>query len=378
MKRRTFLGTLGAGVIAGAAAEASQDSENSAAAIYRRGYSIDAMCFSMEPPPLAFVQYLRPDKIEALRTSGITAMAMNMTSFYDELKQADSLFAAIQDRIATWDSIVAEHRDVFMKVTNMAELDEAKRTGRVGFIFCFQMASPFGWDLGKLETFVESGVRQIQLADGRRNYIADTCWEKSNAGLSAFGFEVIEAFNRLGVITDLSHVGEQSALDAILHSQEPVIFSHSGCFELCPHPRNVSDRNIRAMAERGGVFCVYNQSGWLTTDPVISMDHFVAHLEHIINIGGEDSVGVGTDQDAVDMTAVRPTEVEDHQRGFERRRKDFPQLTWTVRHMRVPELSHPKRLLHLAEALEARRYPARRIEKILGGNYARVFREVVG
>ncbi len=57
------------------------------------------------------------------------------------------------------------------------------------------MASPFGWDLGKLETFVESGVRQIQLADGRRNFIADTCWETSNVGLSAYGFEVIEAFN---------------------------------------------------------------------------------------------------------------------------------------------------------------------------------------
>lgn len=224
MKRRAFLGTFG-GALAGATVRGSQATGDSAAAIYQRGYSIDAMCFSAEAPPLSYVQYLRPEKIEALRTSGITAMAMNMTSFYDELKQADSLFAAIQDRITTWDGIVAEHSDVFMKVTNMAELDEAKQAGLVGFIFCFQMASPFGWDLGKLEAFVQGGVRQIQLADGRRNYIADTCWEKSNAGLSAYGFEVIEAFNRLGVITDLSHVGEQSALDAILHSREPVIFS---------------------------------------------------------------------------------------------------------------------------------------------------------
>lgn len=97
-----------------------------------------------------------------------------------------------------------------------------------------------------------------------------------------------------------------------------------------------------------------------------------------MHLGGEDSVGVGTDQDAVDMTAVRPSEVEDHQRGFERRRQEFPQLTWTVRHMRVPELSHPKRLLHLVQALEQKRDPASRIEKIIGGNYARVFHEVVG
>jgi membrane dipeptidase len=378
MKRREFLETVGAAALARPGFPRASQSEESAESLYRRAYAIDAQCFSMEAPPHSFVQYLRPDKIEALRTSGITAMAMNMTSFYDELSKADSLFQAIQDRITTWDVIVADHSDVFLKVTNVAELEEAKRSGRVGFIFCFQMASPFGWDLSKLETFVGRGVRQIQLADGRRNFIADTCWERSNAGLSAFGFEVIESFNRLGVVTDLSHVGEQSALDAILHSREPVIFSHSGCFELCPHPRNVSDRNIRAMAERGGVFCVYNQSGWLTKDPEISIDHFIAHVEHVIGVAGEDHVGVGTDQDAVDMTAVRPTEVADHQRSFERRVKDYPQLTWTVRHMRVPELSHPKRLLHLAQALERKGYASGRIEKILGGNYVRVFREVVG
>jgi membrane dipeptidase len=106
------------------------------------------------------------------------------------------------------------------------------------------------------------------------------------------------------------------------------------------------------------------------------MDTFIAHLEHVI--GGEDSVGVGTDQDAVDMTAVRPGEAEAHQRSFDARVKRFPQLTWKVRHMRVPELSHPKRLLHLARALEQKGYPAARIEKIIGGNYARVFKEVVG
>jgi len=373
MRRREFLGAMGAATLSPTASP-----QESAETLYERAYAIDAMCFSAEPPPERYAQYLRAEKVEALRSSGMTAMAMNMTSFYDELSNAESLFGAIQDRITRWDAVVSDHPDVFMKVTSSAELADAKRSGRVGFIFCFQMASPFGWDLGKLETFVERGVRQIQLADGRRNFIADTCWEKSNAGLSRYGFEVIEAFNRLGVLTDLSHVGEQSALDAILHSQEPTLFSHSGAFSLCPHPRNVSDRNIRAMAERGGVFCVYNQSGWLTMDPEVSIDHFIAHLEHVINLAGEDHVGVGTDQDVVDMTAARPNEVEAHNRSFARRAKDFPQLTWTVRHMRVPELSHPRRLLHLAQALVRRRYPAGRIEKILGGNYARVFREVVG
>jgi membrane dipeptidase len=240
------------------------------------------------------------------------------------------------------------------------------------------MSAPFGWDLAKLRTFAELGVRQIQLADGSRNYLVDSCWEQTNAGLSRFGHQAVEAFADLGILVDLSHVGERSSLDAILASPNPVIYSHSGCLPLCPHPRNVSDRNVRALADRGGVFCVYNQSGWLTQDPEITIDHFIAHLAHVINLGGEDAVGVGTDQDAVDMTAMRPTEAADHNRSFERRRQEYPQLAWEIRHMRVPELSHPRRLLHLAEALEARGYRPETIEKILGGNYVRVFREVVG
>ena len=294
------------------------------------------------------------------------------------MRTVDCIFLEAQKMIREWDTFVADHSDVFMKVTNIAQLKEAKRSGKVGFIYNFQMAAPFGWDLEKLKTFYGMSVRQIQLIGGRRNYLADSCWEPANAGLSKYGYEVVEAFNDLGIIVDLSHVGEQSALDVITASKEPVIFSHSGCYALCPHPRNVSDRNIRAMAEQGGVFCVYNQSGWLTKDPTISMDHYIAHVEHVINIAGEDHVAMGTDQDAVDMSAMRPGEVQRHNASFDRRRKEYPQLDWEIKHMRIPELSHPMRLLHLAQALHRKGYKVRTIEKIIGGNYVRVFKEVVG
>lgn len=377
LDRRHFLTTLAASFVAGGAsvslAAQSLDDE-SPEAIYARVASVDAQCFAAAPPR-TYVQYLTDDKVAALRTSGITALAMNMTANYAELSLESSLFEAVRMRIETWDRFVADHADVFRKVVTAADLRATKQSGHVGFIYCFQMSAPFGWDLGKLATYAGMGVRQIQLVDGRRNYLVDSCWEKANAGLSAFGHEAVAAMNDLGVIVDLSHVGEQSALDAIEASRKPVIFSHSGCYALCPHPRNVSDRNIRAMADRGGVFCVYNQSGWLTTDSTISIDHYLAHVEHVIDIAGEDHVGVGTDQDAVDMTAMRPDEAARHQATFERRRAEFPQLTWQVRHMRVPELSHPKRFLHLAQAMHARGYPTRRIEKILGGNYVRVFGE---
>ncbi len=379
MKRREFLGGLGAGALVASAtrlkAKPVEPATETAEEIYKRSYVTDALCFGAAPPR-TYVPYLTDSKIDALRTSGITALSMCMSS--GASKKVDNLFAEIQANIEKWDAFVAEHSDVFLKVTSAALLDEAKRTGKVGFIYNLQQTCSFGWNLERLKSLKELDVRQIQLSYNQRNFSADGCYEKTNAGLSRYGFDVIEAFNENRILLDLAHVGEQSALDAILFSKDPMIFSHSGCHAIAPHPRNVSDRNIKAMADKGGVFCVYNQSGWLTKDPVISMDHYIQHVERVINLGGEDHVAMGTDGDAVDMTAMRPDEVERHQASFERNRKYFPELDWDVKHMRVPELSHPKRLLHLAQALQKKGYKARTIEKIIGGNYVRVFKEVVG
>lgn len=382
MNRRQFLGVVGAGAVtrvararAGARPRVRAPQVEAPEQIYRHAYATDAQCFGAAPPR-TYVPYLTDDKIAALRTSGITALAMCMTVASDP--KIESEFSAVKDVIQKWDAFVAKHPDVFLKVVRGADLDEAKRSGRVGFIYNFQNTTPFGYDLDKLEVFVGLGVRQIQLGHDRRNYVADSGRELTNAGLSRFGFEVVEALNAHRVMVDLSHVGDQSGLDAILASKAPVVFSHSGCYALCPHPRNVRDRNIKALSDRGGVFCVYDQTAWLTKDPTISIDHYLAHVEHVIRIGGEDHVAMGTDGDAVDMTAMRPDEVERHQKSFDEDVKVFPQLTWKVRHMRVPELSHPKRLLHLAQALHRKGYKAATIEKIIGGNYVRVFTEVVG
>ena len=345
------------------------------AAIYRRAYAIDAQCFAGQAPA-GNVPFLTPSKVEALRTSGITALGWCVSTGTDP--KAATPYLAVKEVIEKWDAFIAQHSDVLMKVVTSAQLDQAKKSGKVGLIYNFQHPDCFGGSLAQLKTYVDMGVRQMQLVHNRRNFIADTCQELTNAGLSTFGREVVEALNAQRVLIDLSHAGELSSLETVLQSTAPVLYSHSGCFALCPHPRNVSDRNIKAVADKGGLFCVYNQSGWLTRDPVISMDHYLAHVKRVIDLTGEDHVGMGTDQDAVDMTAMRPDEVTRHQRTFDADFKTFPYLTWKVRHMRVPELSHPHRLLHLSEALVTAGYTPRVVEKILGGNYARLFRDVVG
>ena len=245
MKRRDFLKALSEGAVMMPPRPGPTQTSETVKAIYERSFAIDAMCFGAAPPR-NYVTYLTEDKVEALRGSGITALSMNMVSGEARLRSVESMFLEAQKMIGEWDSFVAEHSDVFTKVTDTRGLRAVKRSGKVGFIYNFQISAPFGWDLEKLNVFYSMGLRQIQLTGGRRNFLADSCWEPTNAGLSQFGYEVVQTFADKGIIVDLSHVGEQSALDAIQASSKPTIFSHSGCLALCPHPRNVSDRNIKA------------------------------------------------------------------------------------------------------------------------------------
>ena len=135
MKRREFLGGLGAGALVASTtrlkAKPVAAAEETAEEIYKRSFVTDALCFGAAPPP-TYVPYLTDSKIEALRTSGITALSMCMSS--GASKKVDNLFAEIKANIEKWDAFVAKHSDVFLKVTSAALLDEAKRTGKTQFL----------------------------------------------------------------------------------------------------------------------------------------------------------------------------------------------------------------------------------------------------
>jgi membrane dipeptidase len=223
------------------------------------------------------------------------------------------------------------------------------------------------------------GVRQIQLSHNQRNFVVDSCWEPTNAGLSRFGRRLIAELNRSRVLIDVAHVGESSTLETVSRSSAPVLASHTGCLALCPHPRNKSDRVMKAIADRGGVICIYNMSGWMSRQPEPDMGIYLRHLKHALDAAGEDHVGFGTDGDPAAMSQKQLAwEIDYSQAGFDEQVKDFPRLDWPIRHIRIPELDSPDRLLNLARAMEREGYAARIIEKVIGGNYFRLFREVVG
>ena len=342
--------------------------------IYSRAISVDAMCFTTDD----YVPYLDKKRIEDLRTSGITLLSLDV-SIGGGPGMGKREWPVVTHQIAQWNDFFRKHTDVFLKVYSADDILQAKKEGKVGIVFNMQDTTPIAQNLHRVGLFYDLGVRQIQLSHNQRNFVVDSCWELTNAGLSRFGRRVVEALNEHKILIDIAHVGEQSCLDTITLSTAPVLASHTGCHALCPHPRSKTDRIIKAIADRGGVICLYNMSGWMSKEPTLSMDIFMRHLKHAVDIAGEDHVGFGTDGDPSAMSPEKlEWEIDLSQRSFDSDLKDHPQLTWKIRHMRIRELDSPHRLLNLTREMAKAGYKERTIEKIIGGNYFRLFKEVAG
>lgn len=312
---------------------------------------------------------LTPAMVRNARESGITAI--NLTT--------DSVdFAATLRRMATWEREINEAPDVFQRVRSVADLLEAKRTGRLGIIYGFQGINPVSGDLANVAPLAAFGVRIVQLTYNVRTLAGDGSLEAGNAGISSWGRDLIGELERQRVIVDFSHAGRATTTTGIAACTRPPAISHTGCAALANVPRNQEDAALRAMADKGGVAGIYLMP-FLTPGRQPTTADVVAHIEHAVNVCGEDHVGIGSDL-SITPHVVDEGYVKDHQ-AFVRRRQQLgiaaPGEDPAV-YFFVPELNTPRRLERIADALLARRHPASRVEKIIGGNFVRLMRDVWG
>lgn len=197
-------------------------------------------------------------------------------------------------------------------------------------------------NLDNIRHFKERGVTYITLCHNGDNDICDSArTTETHGGLSAFGKEVVMEMNRQGILVDLSHAHERSFYDALDLSSLPIVCSHSNCRALCDHPRNLTDAQMRALAAKGGVMQLTLYHGFLGEGKV-SIDDFLRHLLHAIEIMGIDHVGIGTDFDGDGG---------------------------------VPGLSDASELIHVTESLLRLGFSDTDIAKIWGGNWMRVMEE---
>ena len=307
------------------------------------------------------------------RASGVTAVNLTVGPVGDRPSLA--AFEGIFRDLARWEGEIARHPETFLAIRGAGDLETARSSGRLGVVYGLQDGVAFHDDLSRLAVLHRFGVRIVQPTYNLRNLLGDGCLEPDGAGLSRAGQESIRRMNALGILVDLSHCGRRTTRDALAASAVPVAFTHTGCAAVAEHPRNKTDDELRALAARGGVAGIYFMP-YLRPGAQPTAEDVVRHVEHAVKVAGEDHVGVGTDGaiSAVDLT---PEYRARAQADIDRRKKAGIGAPGEVSgiYTFVPDLNTPRRLQKLGELLAARGHDSRRVDKILGGNFARLFRE---
>ena len=237
--------------------------------------------------------------------------------------------------------------DTISLCTSYADIMEAFSNGKMAAMLSLEGCEGLQGSLAMLRTYYRIGVRMASFTWNFRNEYADGITEaESGGGITARGRELVAEMNRLGMVIDVSHISDAGFWDIIRYSKAPVIASHSNSRHVCPHPRNLDDEQLKAIADKGGAVGINFWAPMLKPDGVPEIDDMVAHIEHIVNVAGEDAVGMGADYDGMD-------ELPNGIQGIQDTHK-------------------------LLEALERRGHSEQFIEKFAGGNMLRVLREVIG
>ncbi len=291
----------------------------------------------------------------------------------------------------TLDAVAARNPDKMVVAKNWAQIQKALKEGKLVAQYGVEGGHMIEDDINKLDTFYKRGVRYMTLTWNNSPSWASSHTDEKNAkytgprGLTSFGKQIIQRMNQLGMIVDISHVGEATFWDAIKTTTKPVIASHSNAYTICPVTRNLKDDQIKAVGKNGGVihlnfFSAFVDSTFQAKNMAFRRKHkteldallatgiqqeyaqstlaekykeetdankpdieaLMKHLDHIVKLIGVDHVGLGSDFDGIDSAPKQLKTVV-----------DYPEFT---------------------KALIKRGYSDKDIEKILGGNFLRVYR----
>jgi len=264
-----------------------------------------------------------------------------------------------------------------------------------GVIFDFQDTTHIGGDLSRLDVFHDMGLRIVQLTYNLRNLVGDGCTERYKTGLTYFGIEVVERLNELKMMVDVSHCSQQVGWDAIEHSTSPVIVTHSASNGVAYHDRGKNDDLAKAIADQGGYFGVAAIAGFLRNDTNATLDDFVDHVEHLVNVMGIDHVGIGSDKcgfgPGTETMFEFPPEMGPFSKSHMYKENADPRskpagFDWSgfrPEHRlsdqhRMPDFDQPTDWSNITVKLAERGFNDDELRKLLGLNFLRVFRDVVG
>ena len=306
--------------------------------------------------------------------SGLTAINVTLGYVAGDMEPFEYTVA----EIGAWDARLRANAAQFLKVYSVADILRAKSEHKIGVIYGFQNAAMVGANPARLDSFANLGVRVIQLTYNPANQLGDGSMAPENRGLTPLGHEVVARLNANRIMVDLSHSGEKTCLDAAQASRQPISINHTGCRALNDVPRNKTDEELRLVATKGGFVGIYfmpflNASGHAKADDV------VAHIEHAVNVCGEDHVGIGTDGTVTpidDLEAYKAhlaAEIAARRAAGISAKGERPD-TFPF----VVDLRGAGQFRELADRLQQRGFSTGRVEKILGRNFLDYARRIWG
>ena len=333
-------------------------------ALYERAIVFDAN----SGPPGQDTFPLPPAMLALSRDSGVTATKTTLGGI-------NSNFQDTVDEIAWYLRAIEAHPDVFMQVRTARDFARAKREKKLGILFSFESADMFEGKIERILIFRNLGVRVMQLSYNKHTPWASGVMENPPTGLTEEGRKAVAKMNEVGVALDISHASPPSYADTLAASTKPVLVTHTGCMAVHRHPRNKTDAQLRAAADKGGVIGIYDLP-YLTPSPKQpTLDDYMAHMTHALKICGEDHVGIGSDSGLIAWD-TSPQGAEDFRKMEEQRTKAGLAAPEEDRPMYVIGLNHNRRPETICDALLKRGYSERVAEKVIGVNFVRALTEI--
>ena len=332
--------------------------------LYRHAFVLDAN-------GLASIGELLEEKdcarrLRILHGSGVTAMKSTLGGANGDFDQAVADIAAVQ-------ALVDRHPDLFIKVVRPKDLDRARDERRIAVINSFEAVTMLQGKVERIAEFRRLDVLVMQLTYNHHTVFGCGCLDGDTDGVTALGRKAIAAMNDLGVALDLSHANAQTTLDGIRLSRRPAVITHAGCRAVYDHPRNKTDRALRALAAKGGVMGLYMLPFLTPPTRQPELPDYMRHMLHALDVCGEDHVGIGTDSlffppNAREFREIAKLEAWRRRKGLGAPGENRPPY--------LPDVDTPRKLAWVADALLRHGYKARVADKVLGLNFRRVFGEI--
>ncbi len=258
----------------------------------------------------------------------------------------------VLEMIDVYNRAMAENADIIGPVLNYEDIEKNRAAGKLSGMLTIEEGAVLKGNPYVVRSLYQLGVRMLTLTWNFENEIgypntivkAKDYDPSRHYGLKPEGIEIVREMNRVGMIVDVSHLGDDGFWDVVKYCDGPFVASHSNARAVCNHTRNMTDDMIRALADKGGVMGLNFCGDFLNPNGKSRVEDMVRHAKHIINVGGSDVLGLGTDYDGIDGDL---------------------------------ELDHCDKMPLLAQEMERQGFSTQQIEKIFHGNVLRLYREVL-